>query len=330
MAKDLAWELFLAWRQLPRPADWTDRFGRRAPLALEIGSGHGDFLLRTAAENPDYDFIGIEQQWERVKKTLRKAQLARAENPAVNFNNVRVLQADVLVVLERLLRPLSVSRIYCLFPCPWPKKKHIRHRLFSADFLRLVNSRLDAGGTVQLVTDDWSYFSWVLEQLPGAGFRFEKNIIPARFDTKFERKWSAGGRKQFYELCLFKEQHVEIPVAEDTPMRKYVSRNFDPQKFPWQDTFGDPSVILKDFVFDPQREKAMIHFLVAEKTLTQHLWVTVGRCPEGWYITKTDGHSAVPTVGTARAILLAAETIVRGSGGEFWATDEQDADGDGE
>ena len=113
---------------MKRPADWSGHFASAQPVDVEIGFGNGDFLVRTAQTQPQRNFVGIEQQWERVYKTLKKVN--RSE-----IDNVRVLLVDAWVALERLFLPRSIERIYCLFPCPWPKKEHAKHRLFSQSFL---------------------------------------------------------------------------------------------------------------------------------------------------------------------------------------------------
>ena len=42
--------------------NFTEVFGREAPLYLEIGFGNGDSLAKMAAANPDKNYIGIEVQ----------------------------------------------------------------------------------------------------------------------------------------------------------------------------------------------------------------------------------------------------------------------------
>ena len=55
-------------------------FGRRAPVRLEIGIGHGEFIAQMAALHPDEDFIGVEQNELRVNKTAHKSLQAAAAN----------------------------------------------------------------------------------------------------------------------------------------------------------------------------------------------------------------------------------------------------------
>jgi len=306
-----------------RPRNWGQEFGRADHLVVEIGCGHGDFLLRMAEEHPDQDFIGIEQEWERVKKTLRKITLRRRalRNPTAG-RNIRVLYLDAVVVLQRFFSPQTIQKVYCLFPCPWPKKRHVKHRLFSSEFLKLLNSRLLPQGEVQIATDDQEYFAWVGEQLPGTGFRYRAGRVPPRFQTKYERKWLAGGQEEFFEYQLVKEQHMPVPGEEDAPMKIYLAKNFCWEKFVWQDVHGPATVILKESLFDQQQQKVMLRFVVSEPMMTQPLWVTIGRGAKEWRIAKSFGHPIIPTPGIAAAILAVAEAAAKSGGSEFWATDE--------
>ena len=54
-----------------RPVDWTQIFDRNAPLVVEIGFGMGEVILRNAQNNPQTNYLGIEQHWERIYKTMK-------------------------------------------------------------------------------------------------------------------------------------------------------------------------------------------------------------------------------------------------------------------
>ncbi|HKO01808.1 MAG TPA: tRNA (guanosine(46)-N7)-methyltransferase TrmB, partial [Thermoanaerobaculia bacterium] len=44
-----------------RPLDLVELFGNDKPVVLEIGSGKGRFLVNSAAERPDQNFLGVEK-----------------------------------------------------------------------------------------------------------------------------------------------------------------------------------------------------------------------------------------------------------------------------
>ena len=295
------------YHQIQRPISWHEQFGRRAPLEVEIGSGLGEFLIRSALAHPRRDYVGIELNWERICKTLTRIT---AERQRGKLENVRLLKIDARAAFERLFLPQTIDHIHCLFPCPWPKKGHVKHRLFSNAFLRLMNSRLKQKGRVKIVTDFLPYREWVLGEIEGSGFEAALNSTEARYDTKFERKWQKEGQKEFYELNLTKTGSIAVPVKEDTPLRAYQLKEFEPHKFRFQDQTGEVSVIFKEMLFDAVKQKAMVHVVAAEEEMTQHVWVTVMKKGNIWRVCKSDGQSVLPTPALARAIELVYETCL--------------------
>ncbi len=303
----------VSYHGLDHPIDWPKQFSLKnshcpdIPLEIEIGFGMGEVLVRQALECPERNFIGIEQIWERIYKTLQR--INRVKNP---LGNIKILSIDARTAFERLFIPESIDRVYSLFPCPWPKKKHVKHRLFSTGFLKLLNSRLKANGELQIVTDAGYYFDWIAKQVGGAGFEVKTERIKPRFDTKFERKWRSEGREEFFEINLYKIEHKDIPVKEGVELKAYMVERFDPEQFCFEDIHGEISVVFKELLFDPAKQKGTILLLVAEQELVQSVRVAVMKRNKGWRICKADGQVFFPTQGIARAIELVYKTIILG------------------
>lgn len=290
-----------------RPIDWSQEWKTPGSIHLEIGFGLGEFLIRQSELYPDEHFVGLELAWPRIYRCLQRITALRQTKSQFG-DNIRILKIDVHVALERLFRPKTIDRVTCLFPCPWPKKSHIKHRLFSRDFLCLLNSRLKDGAAVKIVTDWQPYFQWVMTQLEGTGFKPSSNIIDAQFGTKFERKWREGGQEKFWELVLQKVEHCDVAVLEDYEMKVHFLDHFEPQGFKFDNYLGqDYSIVFKDFFFDAKEQKGLIHLIVAEKFLTQHVWAAVVRSEKRWFIAKAEGHSALPTSAVAKALELTFE-----------------------
>lgn len=280
--------------QMERPGDWEKQFGRASAFEVEIGSGLGEFMIRRAQEHPALNFLGIENNWERVSKSLR--ELLRRE-----IKSVRILPADARLVFQRFLPPLSIQTIHCLFPCPWPKQSHTKHRLFTRDFLCLLNSRLVSDGQLRIVTDHYPYVEWIRSQVPTGFFRLEQKIIPPQFDTKFERKWLSLGQKEFFELKLFKIGHIDIPALQDTVLKKFSLKNFRPERFLMGDQ-KELGIIFKEYFYDPRKLTGLVHLLVVEKEMTQHVWVVIAKKTRVWMIAPLSGAGFIPTPGVQKAM----------------------------
>lgn len=296
---------FVNHYDLAAPAQWKDLFGRKAPLEVEIGFGTGEYLVRMAQSRPGHDFVGIEENVERIHKTLRKLELAK-------LDNVRLVHVDARLAIERYFSTRTIQYVHCLFPCPWPRKNQVKHRLFSNDFLRVVNNRLTLGAIVELVTDHEEYAQWVKDQIPRSGFELDFENIRPRFDTKFERKWREKGQEEFFALTLTKMKHIIQRQTKEKELKVYFFKDFDPAAFRFKDQKGRTSVIFKEFIFDPKRAFAMVHLLVAEDHLQQHLWAKVIKTAhKGWCLAVADGSLVIPTSGIAKALELLYRSLCR-------------------
>lgn len=281
--------------QMERPGNWEKYFGRLAELEVEIGSGLGEFLIRRAEKNPALNFLGIENNWERVLKSLRNL-------PQTTVRNVRILPADARLVFQRFLQPLSIEVIHCLFPCPWPKRRHIKHRLFTRDFLCLLNSRLVFDGHVRIVTDHHPYVEWIRSQIPTPLFRLEQRAVPPQFDTKFERQWLSLGQRKFFELQLFKTGHIDIPLLKDMALKKFSLKTFHPECFKRKDNPNEDGIIFKEYFYDSKKFTGLVHVLVVEKEMTQHVWVAIAKKTKVWMIAPLAGSGFIPTPGVQKAL----------------------------
>lgn len=168
-------------------------FGRRAPLRLEIGFGHGEFISAMAEAHADEDFIGVEYDPLRVTKTAHKCLKAGA-------HNVRLFNGEAHSFVRFRMPPASVQRAYILFPDPWPKPGHRRRRLMNRAFLLDLSWAIAPGGRLMIASDTHNYAFQALSNLttlPGLwrnvypnAYRFD---IPTRFPTVFERHKKAEG-----------------------------------------------------------------------------------------------------------------------------------------
>lgn len=172
-------------------------FARRASRTLEIGFGTGDALVGLASREPDRDFLGIEVYPPGVGRLLAGCHEAALEN-------VRVVMADALDVLERWLVPSCIEEVLVWFPDPWPKKRHHKRRLVQAGFATLVHRVLQPGGRLHLATDWEPYAHHMLAVLDGhPGFSncaAQDRFMPGsdrRSETRFERRGRRRGHRVF-------------------------------------------------------------------------------------------------------------------------------------
>lgn len=269
-------------------------------LEVEIGFGLGEVLVQNAKNNPNRNIIGIEQNWERICKCLKTA--VRLNEKGHSLKNLKVLKADAKQAFKWYFKERSVHYIYCLFPCPWPKKGHIENRLFSAQFLSLLNNRLVDEGQLRIVTDYYPYAQWIKEQVIGTGFKLEEKRVDPQYNTKFEKKWVSEGQKEFFEVLFLKKEHKIVEEKEKVEMKAYRLDDFNPEQFVLPDWKEDISVINKEIITDQKQNKVLIHLVVSESELSQHFWALITKDKGYWQICKMSGQAFFPTPGIAKAL----------------------------
>ncbi len=142
--------LLPARRIPPGPLDPEVAFGRRGPVVLEIGSGHGAAAIGYAAAHPDADLLAVEVHVPGVARMLAAAE-------AVGAGNLWVEQGDALPLLRERVAVGSLTAVHLFFPDPWPKQRHAKRRLVQPHTLDLLASRLVPGGQLLIATDHAGY-----------------------------------------------------------------------------------------------------------------------------------------------------------------------------
>lgn len=151
--------------------DWTQVFGRRAPLVVDIGSGLGESTVQGAMDHPDWDLISVE-----VYTPGLAALLVQVEDR--ELGNVRGVQANAPEVLDKLLPAGGVQEVWVFFPDPWHKTRHHKRRLVSPTFADRVARVLAPGGVLRLATD-WSSYAVHMREVMDGHPEFE-NAHPGR------------------------------------------------------------------------------------------------------------------------------------------------------
>jgi tRNA (guanine-N7-)-methyltransferase len=183
--------------------DLAQAFGGALPVGgvwLEVGFGAGEHLVWQAEHHPAVGLIGCEPYINGVAKCL--AHLERA-----GVSNVRLFADDARFVMAAL-PPASLSRVFVLFPDPWPKTRHHKRRFVQRANLDTLARLMKPDAELRLATDDPSYLPWMVEQacthpafqwlaVSPADWRSRPPDWPA---TRYEQKMLAGRKPTFLRL----------------------------------------------------------------------------------------------------------------------------------
>lgn len=285
----------LLWRQLDQSWDPRRDFPVEQPLSLEIGFGNGEYLLRQAADRPEHNFLGIEMHWGSVRRTLRRLAQAGSQN-------VRILQMDAHVAVRHLLPSQSMEKFVALFPCPWPKRDHERFRLFSTDFMGQLNRICRKGGLV--VTDHRGLMEFARAQVAGSGLSLEVVETEARYNTKYERRWSGQGQEIFFELHYRPEADSRYQLVPEVAVRTLTMDSFDPDTAVLEGCQDGVVVQFRNQLYDAKKQVFMALTTVVEDHLNQTFWIEAARKDGQWHIRPAMGGGFLPTLGVQRALEL--------------------------
>lgn len=169
-----------------------------AEIWLEVGFGGGEHLMHQARQHPDIGFIGCEPFEDGVIKALAAIKEGQ-------IGNVRIHPDDVRPLL-RVLPAASLSKVFILFPDPWPKARHAKRRLVSAPLLDALAGVMKSGAVLRVATDIDAYARTVLEAaLPHSDFQWTataaadwRNPWPDWPGTRYEAKALREGRRPMF------------------------------------------------------------------------------------------------------------------------------------
>lgn len=175
---------------LPCPLPVDDIMPSSAPWEVELGFGKGRFMLRSALEHPDRNYLGIELVSKYYRLLERRARKQGADN-------LLVVRGEALYLLSAALPPAFASVLHVYFPDPWPKNKHHKRRLFDPETVDLVMGLLKPGGRLCFATDFLEYGELVydiLKDYPGLTLQRREAPWPDGARTNYEAKYIEEGR----------------------------------------------------------------------------------------------------------------------------------------
>jgi tRNA (guanine-N7-)-methyltransferase len=144
---------------------------------LEIGFGGGEHLLAQAKARRDVGFIGCEPFINGVAKALAGIEEEK-------LSNIRLRAGDAGELIAAL-PDAALSRIFILYPDPWPKRRQNKRRLISERMLRALARVARPGAELRFATDIDDYAGWTLRRFLAS----EDFVWPARESDDWRLPW---------------------------------------------------------------------------------------------------------------------------------------------
>ncbi len=189
-SQQAALDKLLPLYKLPTSAklNFEQIFANNNLTELEIGFGNGETLVKTALQNPDTNYIGIEVHRPGVGRVLNKIK-------EHNLQNLKVSTKDATLVIKNQFPDSGLSKVSLFFPDPWHKKRHYKRRIVNQEFLKEITRILKPDGILHIATD-WEDYAFSIIKL-SQDFAGLENIAgdekfikkpKTRLETKFEKR----------------------------------------------------------------------------------------------------------------------------------------------
>ena len=137
--------------------DLYSLFKRPAPIVMDIGVGTGDTTFHHAETHMENNYLAIEVHKPGIGRLLNAIESKK-------LNNIKIINHDVIEVLENQIPEQCLSQIFIFFPDPWPKKKHHKRRLINKHLLELLKKKLTLNGRLHIATD-WENYAEHIQEL---------------------------------------------------------------------------------------------------------------------------------------------------------------------
>lgn len=162
---------------------WSDYFGNKNEIILEIGTGMGNFFSKQVWKYSNKNFIWMEIRYKRLFQTAEKSRKNSPSIPLIKgeenslpqwgrclkgrgSKNNFVMLKDFAQNINKIFVEWEISETYIFFPDPWANKDRQRkHRLLQAKFLENLHTITKAGWKLFFKTDHIEYFDSTREIL---------------------------------------------------------------------------------------------------------------------------------------------------------------------
>lgn len=178
------------------------------PIVVELACGKGEYTVNLAKLFPEKNFIGVDYKGNRI---WRGAKTAIEEGIA----NVAFLRIQIETILEHF-EENEISEIWITFPDPQPQDSREKKRLTNPTFLGRYKFVLQAGGLMNLKTDNDGFYNYTLEQIDILGLQkhaettdlYQSDLVDEvlAIKTYYEKKYLAVDKNINYVKWSFDQQ----------------------------------------------------------------------------------------------------------------------------
>jgi tRNA (guanine-N7-)-methyltransferase len=183
----------LSWPEVPFPSNIRE-------IWLEVGFGGGEHAYALSQANPEIGIIAAEVFETGICSLLSRLAPDETLEPAVP-PNLRIFTDDARPLL-RAMPDAALSKLFLMFPDPWPKARHAKRRFVHPELLNDVARVLAPDGEWRIASDDPTYQQWTDEVIAAQSkftLQHRGETRPEGWPpTRYEAKAIAATRQPVY------------------------------------------------------------------------------------------------------------------------------------
>jgi tRNA (guanine-N7-)-methyltransferase len=165
-----------------------------AKLALEIGTGKGDFIYGMSLKYPNTYFIGIEKATTVIAFALKK--VLTLENTNIKLIHGQFAKASIV------MNDAIFDTVYLNFSDPWPKIRHHKRRLTAPGNLDKITRVLKAKAQLVLKTDNEEFFDFSILSIQSKEYNITSidrcyQLLQTDVMTEYEQYFRERGQPIF-------------------------------------------------------------------------------------------------------------------------------------
>ena len=204
---------------------WSEVFfGNNKPIILELGCGKGEYTVKLAKQDPEYNFIGIDIKGSRMWDGATQAKNLGLKNVGflrTNIENIRMFFGEA-----------EVSEIWLTFPDPQMKKT--RRRLTATNFIENFRQIMIPNGIIHLKSDSNFMYQYTAAMVVENQFEvirqtddlYHSELLDdvLSIQTYYEKQWLDRGLTiKYLAFKLSHQNPLREPAVEieNDPYRSY-------------------------------------------------------------------------------------------------------------
>lgn len=201
-------------RPFAHRGQWRALFPKDRPLHLEIGCGKGLSTVKMAHDNPNVNYIAVDEVRHVLAVSVRNTRVEYGDAPV---DNLRYATVDAMFIHDSFSAQDGIERIYINFCNPWTERaKHHKRRLTHPRQLMQYRAFLRPEGEIWFKTDDDELFAASLRYLAASGFEVVTRIddlhasgFTPNYVSEHERLYAARGKPIHFLIArMLSEDHV--------------------------------------------------------------------------------------------------------------------------